>query len=117
MSPPIDLILGQNDIAQPDLLVAVESAQISARGIEGAPLLVVEVLSPSTRAQDRGVKMRRYAELGVEHYWIADPDAETIEFLRLEGDAYRLVATASAPETFAHPDWPEIIIDLGALWR
>ena len=60
-------------------------AQISQRGIEGAPLLVVEVLSPSTRARDRGVKIRRYAALGVAHYWIMDPEAQTIECLRSRG--------------------------------
>ena len=113
---PIDMILGEHDIAQPDLLVVADPAQISGRGIERAPLLVVEVLSPSTRAQDRGIKLRRYAALGVAHYWILDPDAETLECLRLEGGDYRVVADAQAPATLAHPDWPALVVDLGALW-
>jgi Uma2 family endonuclease len=114
---PVDLILAEHDIVQPDLLIVGNPGQVSHRAIEGAPLLVVEVLSPSTRAQDRGVKARRYADLGVRHYWILDPDAERIECLRLEGSAYRVVADASAPETLAHPDWPGLAIHLGALWR
>ena len=113
---PIDMILGQHDIAQPDILVVADPVQISGRGIEGAPLLIVEVLSPSTRAQDRGIKLRRYATLGVAHYWILDPDGESLECLRLEGDTYRPVADARAPGTLAHPDWPDLRIDLGALW-
>lgn len=114
---PIDMILGQHDIAQPDILVVADPAQVSGRGIEGAPLLIVEVLSPSTRAQDRGIKLRRYANLGVAHYWILDPDAESLECLRLEVGAYRPVADVRAPGTLAHPDWPELRIDLDALWR
>ena len=114
---PIDLVLGEYDIVQPDLLIAGNPGQVSHRAIEGAPLLVVEVLSPSTRAQDRGVKARRYADLGVRHYWILDPDVERIECLRLEGSTYRAVAEGSAPATLAHPDWPDLTIDLGALWR
>lgn len=114
---PIDMILGQHDIAQPDILVVADPAQISGRGIEGAPMLIVEVLSPSTRAQDRGIKLRRYATLGVAHYWILDPDAESLECLRLESGAYHPIADARAPGTLAHPDWPELRIDLGVLWR
>lgn len=114
---PIDLILAEHDIVEPDLLIVANPDQISKRGIEGVPLMVVEILSPSTRAQDRAVKMRRYAECGIPHYWIADPDAETLECFRLERGAYRLVAEASAPATLAHPDWPDLTIDLGALSR
>jgi Uma2 family endonuclease len=46
---------------------------ISRRGLEGAPDLVVELLSPSTRRRDRGLKMQKYAAAGVPHYWIVDP--------------------------------------------
>jgi hypothetical protein len=52
---PLDLILGEHDIVQPDLLIVGDAAQVTQRAIEGPPLLVVEILSPSTRAQDRGV--------------------------------------------------------------
>jgi Uma2 family endonuclease len=97
--------------------VVAAGSQISGRGIEGTPLLIVEVLSPSTRAQDRGVKMRRYAARGVPHYWVLDPDAQVIECLRLEGGSYRPVAEAAAPGALAHPDWPDLVIDLAGLWR
>ena len=114
---PTDLILGVHDIAVPDLLVVGNPEQISRRGIEGAPLLVVEVLSPSTRARDRGVKMRRYADLRIPHYWIADPDGKRIQCLRLQAGTHRLVVEAVAPETLTHPDFPGLSIDLDALWR
>ena len=74
---PIDLILTRRDVVQPDLLVAA-AGQVSARGIEGVPLLVVEILSPSTTRQDRTVKAQRYAALGIVHYWMADPEGRRL---------------------------------------
>jgi len=114
---PIDLILGVHDIAVPDILVVGNEQQISRRGIEGAPLLVVEVLSPSTRGRDRGVKMRRYAALEIPHYWIADPDRRRIQCFRVEAGTYQLVVEAMVPDTLTHPDFPGLSIDLVALWR
>jgi Uma2 family endonuclease len=114
---PIDVVLANYDIVEPDLVIVADPGQISARAIEGAPLLVAEILSPSTRAQDRGIKMRRYADLGVPHYWIVDPDAQTIECRRLANGQYRLVADAVVPDLLRHPDWPDLAIDLASLWR
>lgn len=114
---PIDVVLAPHDIVEPDLVVVAHPGQISSRAIEGAPLLVVEILSPSTRRRDRGIKLRRYAALGVIHYWIVDPDGRTIECRRLEGADYRLVANATVPDTLRHADWPDLTVDLAAMWR
>jgi len=113
---PIDVILGDRDVVQPDIVV-VTDGQISGRGIEGAPLLVVEILSPTTRSSDSGVKAQRYAELGVGHYWLVDPDARRVECLRAENSAFRAVIVAEGESTLTHPDWDGLAIDLGALWR
>jgi Uma2 family endonuclease len=114
---PIDVILTDRDVVQPDLVVVAEPAQVSARGIEGPPLLVVEVLSPATRTRDRTVKARRYAELGVPHYWLVDPEGRRVECYRLEAGAYALACEAADDATLAHPAWPDLAIPLGALWR
>jgi Uma2 family endonuclease len=114
---PIDLILGDHDIAQPDLLIAADPAQVSDRGIERAALMVIEILSPSTRALDRGAKMRRYADRGVAHYWIVDPDAQRIECFRLEAGEYRRVVGCEVPDVLSHPDWTDLRVPLADLWR
>jgi len=59
-----------------------------------APDLVVEVLSPSTEKNDRGVKFEDYAAHGVTEYWIVDPDAEILEQYLLAGDRYELALKA-----------------------
>jgi Uma2 family endonuclease len=114
---PIDMILGRHDVAQPDILVVTNPGQISGRGIEGAPLLVVEVLSPSTRRHDREVKMRRYGELGIPHFWIVDPEAKWVACHRLEGGAYQHVLTGEGNTSLTPADWPDLTISLADLWR
>lgn len=114
---PTDVILTDEDVFVPDLLVVGDPSHVTERAIEAPPLLVVEILSPSTRKQDRGIKAERYAELGVAHYWIVDPEHERVELFRLEGGAYGLIAGASGPTTLAHPDWEGLVLDLEALWR
>jgi Uma2 family endonuclease len=113
---PIDLILTNHDVTQPDLAV-VETSSITRRGIEAPPLLVVEVLSPSTESFDRQVKARRYAALGVPNYWVLDPDARRLECFRNDGGRYVLSVTAEREERIAIPEFPGLIIDLPALWR
>ena len=56
------------------------------------PDFIVEVLSPSTKKKDRGIKFQDYAQHGVREYWIIDPVAETVELYRLQDDAYPPVA-------------------------
>ena len=112
---PVDVILSDHDILQPDLVVA-RPGQISKRGIEGSPLLVVEILSPSTERRDRTSKGRRYAALGVPHFWLVDPERRIVECLRLEGGRYLLTSRGNEG-TLSHPDWPDFVLDLDVLWR
>ena len=73
LSAPIDVVTGKHDIFQPDIVfIATERLGIiTDRRIEGAPDLVMEVLSPSTRRIDILQKSRHYARSGIENYWIA----------------------------------------------
>ncbi len=89
---------------------------ISARGVEGAPDLLVEVLSPSTQARDRGVKMRRYAASGVPHYWLLDLDSPALETYRLGIEGYELTGR-HGPGTIFRPElFPGLEIRLDDLW-
>lgn len=114
---PIDLILTFHDVVQPDLVVVGDPSQVSARAIEGVPILVVEVLSPSNRAYDRATKAHRYATLGVPHFWIVDPDEKTVECYELRAQHYRVAAIGQADSRLTHPAFPGLEIDLGRIWR
>lgn len=114
---PTDVILTDEDVFVPDLLIVGDPSHVSARGIEGPPILVVEILSPSTRTQDRGFKSLRYAALGIAHYWIVDPDRKRFECFRLSDGAYHRFAVAEGDAPLAHPAWSGLTVDLAALWR
>lgn len=92
---PIDLILESASVLQPDLLFVSKARQgiITERAIEGAPDLVIEILSPTTSRSDRVTKAQLYARHKVPAYWIVGPDEEAVETYLLAADGYRLAAT------------------------
>ncbi len=112
---PIDVILTPHDVVQPDLVVVANPSQVSARGIEGAPLLVIEVVSPATMVYDRTTKAQRYAALGISHYWIVDPQTRQIECYRREGSTYHLVVSVGPQDTLVHTDFPGLQIPVSQL--
>lgn len=81
---PCDVILADEDVVQPDVLyITPERASIvQDRGIHGAPDLIIEVLSDSTRRVDQTLKLKRYGRFGVQEYWLLDPHAETVALYR-----------------------------------
>lgn len=113
---PIDMILGNHDVFVPDLVVVLTASQISRRAVEGPADLVVEILSRSNRGYDRGLKARRYLDLGVQHYWIADPDAHHLVCQQADSDAWRVVAEGRESDVITDPAWPTLRIRLGPLW-
>ena len=115
---PLDVILSNTTIVQPDLIYIDPGRQaiVSRRGIEGAPTLAVEIISPSTPRIDRVTKLQLYARYRVPYYWIVDPDARTIEAYELSGDGYRLVTTARGTEPVSLPPFPDLAFVPDSLW-
>lgn len=76
----IDVRLDCDDktMVVPDISVVCEKDKFTKQYLDGAPDLVVETLSPSTRKKDMTLKLSKYAEAGVCEYWIVDPEKETI---------------------------------------
>ena len=118
LDAPIDVILSTTTIVQPDLLFIRSGREVivTERGIEGAPDLIVEILSPSSTRQDRVVKAALYARHGVGHYWIVDPEARAIELYELEEEAYRLAVKVAGGEILRPSLFPGLEIDLGEIW-
>ncbi|MGN0333958.1 MAG: Uma2 family endonuclease, partial [Lachnospiraceae bacterium] len=63
---------------QPDVFVVCDRSKIIKRCTYGAPDLIVEILSPSTRKKDISIKLKKYIGAGVAEYWIVDPDKKTV---------------------------------------
>lgn len=73
-------------VVQPDILVICKKDRIKKKRIMGAPDLVIEVLSPSTRRKDSTLKLSKYAETGVREYWLVDSDKEKVAVYHLEDE-------------------------------
>ncbi len=115
---PTDVVLSDHDVVQPDILFVsnARSSIVTEANIQGAPDLVVEVLSPSTAPDDRGYKRTLYGRHGVQEYWLVDPEAETVEVLT-EGDAgLTVAATYRRGENFTSPLLPDLNIDLESVF-
>lgn len=88
---PLDVILSEHNIVLPDIIyISRERYHIIHKKIHGAPDLIVEVLSRRDAARDRHLKMKLYARYGVSEYWLADPDARTVEVYALRRPYYAL---------------------------
>ena len=84
--PSFDVQLDKDDytIVEPDILVCCDYSIVKENHIYGAPDFVLEILSPSTRATDLYVKLKKYHDAGVREYWIVDPKKEQILVYRFE---------------------------------
>ncbi len=87
---PFDVVFSKFDVVEPDLVFIsrARASILTEANAQGAPDLVVEILSPSTEEIDRQVKFKLYQKFGVREYWIIDPDAETIEIFAARAGGY-----------------------------
>ena len=99
---PCDVMLSESDVVQPDLLfVSREREHLLSGGqnVQGAPDLVVEILSPGTARRDRGDKRALYGKHGVIEYWLVDPMAETVSIHRQRAGVLVLSRTFGRTQT------------------
>ena len=111
---PLDVTLTQRNVLQPDLLF-VSSKQrniIQPERISGPCELIVEITSPGNRRKDRLQKMDIYRKAGIRHFWLADPEECTLEAFQLKDVDYFLVATGGSRDTFTHPSFTGLSLDL-----
>lgn len=94
---PFDVVLSDEDVVQPDVLFVSTArvAILTEKNVQGAPDLVVEVLSESTRKTDMTVKRKLYAAKGAREYWIVDPELETVTVYRAGKAGYERAAELS----------------------
>jgi len=94
---PLDVVIAVDTVMQPDLLVA-RREDFTERDLPVAPLLAVEVFSPSTRRIDLMLKFSRFEAAGCAAYWVVDPDTPSLIAWELQDGAYTQVAKVTGTE-------------------
>ncbi len=111
---PIDVYLSETDTPQPDILF-IANARLGIIGekyVDGAPDLVMEILSPSTAYYDLKKKKYLYEASGVKEYWIVDPEAQEIEVYALAEGQFDLFERVAGQGTITSKLLPGFSVDL-----
>ena len=121
-SAPTDVILTDPEgvnVVQPDLaFVSKEREAIIAHAnIQGAPDLIVEILSPSTGRLDMTTKRDLYARHGVGEYWIADPEARTLTVMVLRDGEFEVAGEYSEGDTLTSPTLEGFSVEADRVFR
>lgn len=119
---PVDVLFAETDVVQPDLLYlsSAHLDRLTKANLQGAPDLVAEVLSDSTRRTDEITKRRLYERFGVAEYWVVDPVLETIKvYRRTDQGRYERAdeLTLEAGDSLATPLLPGLRIPLSAVFE
>ena len=103
----VDVRLAEHDmddelaetVVQPDIFVVCDKSKIDQKGVQGAPDLIIEIISPFTAGKDMKEKFYIYEHYGVKEYWIVFPIEKTVMVFRLTGNG-----TYGKPETYISTD-------------
>ena len=83
----VNLDADDKDWVEPDVSVICDPNKLTDRGCSGAPDLIFEIVSPTSRKMDYGLKNTIYSQAGVREYWIVDPAKERTTVYHYEDDA------------------------------
>ena len=117
---PMDVVLSDLDVVQPDLLFIsnARASIMTEKNIQGAPDLVVEILSESSRKTDEMIKRKLYERHRVSEYWIVDPELESVKIYRFSDKGYSRIAELSVEtnDTLASPLFPDWQLPLSQIF-
>ena len=114
---PFDVVFSLFDVVEPDIIYVSEerTALITEKNVQGAPDLVVEVLSETTAKTDRTIKLKLYARYGVQEYWLIDPEACSAEIYRRQGPSLELAAALGPSDALTTLVLPSFSVPLRRL--
>jgi Uma2 family endonuclease len=118
---PFDVIFSDLDVVEPDLLYITRARLevLTREHVRGAPDLVVEILSPSTRRTDEITKRKLYERFEVQEYWVVDPELDVVKVYRRAEDGFGKAVELTAEQddvltTPLLPGWSALLRDVFA---
>lgn len=116
---PLDVVFSEEDVAQPDIFfISKEHSEIiTNENVQGAPDLIIEILSPASAQRDRTYKRTLYARHDVREYWIVDPENKSVEVMRLGEKGFETVRVYKRGQLLNSPLLEELSLNLGEVFR
>ena len=109
---PTDVVFDERNVVQPDILVVCHKNKITENNIQGAPDLIVEILSPSTALKDKREKRALYERSGVREYLIVYPAEELVERFVLQDGRYSMPDVFGSDDVLPLAIFPELHLKL-----
>ena len=115
---PMTIKLGKKG-REPDLFFVAKDRlnYLKKNYFDGAPDLIIEIISPESRGRDRGDKFYEYEIAGVREYWIIDYEREKVEFYNLEKDGFFQMVYADENNIFHSQVLPNLRLNVAWLWQ
>jgi len=116
---PFDVLFSRHDVVQPDLLFVNRDnlAIVGENNIQGAPDLIIEILSPSTAERDLDLKKKLYARHAVKEYWIVDPDARKVTVYLWKNNDYVETGVYGEEDNWRPHLLPDLVIEGKELFK
>ena len=118
ITSPFDVVLAPQEVYQPDIVVLLNKhlERLQKQCVMGAPDLVVEVISPSSKLYDRVNKHMVYEKAGIPEYWLVNPRQQIIELFALEGGKYYSLGIFSGEQTLPSRIVPEMAMPVSSFF-
>lgn len=113
---PIPSAKKDTTVVQPDICIICDLTKLDDYGCNGAPDLIVEILSPGNSKHDADTKFRLYEEAGVQEYWMVEPEEKLVLIYTLQNGIYIGLKPFSEGEIINSPSFPELKIEVDAIF-
>ena len=106
------------NVVEPDISIICDKSKIDDKGCNGAPDMIIEILSPSSGKMDKIIKFNKYEKAGVKEYWLVEPEQKIVSVFLLQQDNHKF----SRPDVYADDEkisvsiFPDLAIDLSSVF-
>ena len=114
---PIENKKKDNTVVQPDLCIICDENKLDDKGCNGAPDLIVEILSPNNSKHDVDTKFNLYQESGVKEYWIVEPEERFVLVYTLQNEEYIGLKPFSEGQIIKSPLFSEMQITVDEVFK
>jgi Uma2 family endonuclease len=113
---PIPNAKKDTTVVQPDICIICDESKLDEKGCNGAPDLIVEILSPGNSKHDADTKFRLYEEAGVQEYWMVESEEKLVFIYTLRDGIYIGLKPFSEGEIINSPRFPELKIEVESIF-